>query len=943
MEKGEKMTKTRKLSCLLLCFSLLIVSVFGLALTNRKASASNGLTTVNYSVGTNGVYVTDNFDNAVSYVSKSDATTIPNSDTTYGKTLHEMLSIKLSEGIDISKTGRVWDGFLINVKFTHSFRFYMWLGDSATDGSVVISRNYNSRTDRYEKFLDVQGNDLSASSQGVLTKSGYCTSTGALSGTWVYNFSDIIVMPNQTIDEILFGLRMDTRDYFGKGFEINSISVYKGTGSETEVKTLFNASDLSASFDANDATADINLADHTKGKIVNNARGLANNTSAFIDHTTYASQIAIGKANVSLSIPNGTVTVNYIDESGEPLKDSTSTTYRKGASYTVVAPTIPEYAFKESDVALTGTVNGDITVNLTYAIAGVTVTVNYIDGNGNPISEPTSRSYYAGSSYKVDTPFYLGYEFVSADKPLTGTISSDIVVNVTYSAVEVYKLTVKYVDEQNVKLEEDDYFDYNSSATYTITVPEIEHYVYKTADKPLTGTISDDTVVTVTYKMDPENPIRTLTDVNYASSTDGVRITDSIKGGIILNTKQEYETVADSASTYGKTILATIRINLSEKIDATSDEWDGLMIRIKNLSAKNVKFSSFLLSNGVLSRNFFSATVRDEVFIDNDGVNQGVNGVGVKFSSGYPTISAGADGTWNYKFSDILVNKSDMTAVESFIIGLRICNTEFADCGIVIGSIAAYKADGNNYTVKTLFNSKDLVITDNANSIKADVNLANPDNGKIVNSTLSCINNAGLFVADEYYSTLHPVAKNALNFGVQGFTLTCNYVDQSGDVIEIANAYNINLDGAYQVTPVDIVGYEFVFADKALSGTLTDDATITLTYKLIEFTLTVKFVNESGETIREDLVKTIKYGDWIVIDAEKNVEFKVEGYKFKSIDDSAKFTAYEDVVRTITYEVAPGEKGGCSGSVNSNLGLIAIVCILSLGAFIVIRKSKKQN
>ena len=77
------------------------------------------------------------------------------------------------------------------------------------------------------------------------------------------------------------------------------------------------------------------------------------------------------------------------------------------------------------------------------------------------------------------------------------------------------------------------------------------------------------------------------------------------------------------------------------------------MIRIKNNSAKNVKFNAYLYSNGLLGRNYVSSTTRDEVFIDKNGVNLGNTQSGINYASAYPTISAYADGTWNYKFSDL--------------------------------------------------------------------------------------------------------------------------------------------------------------------------------------------------------------------------------------------------------------------------------------------------
>ena len=942
------MVKCKKNVKWFFCSILFIVSTVCFTVSGFAADFVGHADTVDYAAGTDGVYVTESFENAVSYKTKTDATVIPDSATTYGKTLSKMLSVKLSEGVDISAAGRSWDGFLIDVAFSSSFKFYLWLADVGTDGSVVISRNYNNQTNRYEKFIDRTGKDLSADGKGVITRSGYYMSSGAVSGTWVYNFSDIVVKPNQIIDELLFGLRMNENTYFGQGFEINSISVYKvDTESSTgyTVKTLFNAKDLTVTTDPTDTTAGINLADARKGSVVNTARTLANNTGSFIDESYDENET--GNANVIVTVPTCTVTVNYLNEDEETIKDAESTVYRKGHTYSVDAPVISGYVFKESDVALSGTVNSDITVNLVYAVAGVSVTVRHVDEQGNTVSAQTSRSYYEGASYTVTPLSVLGYEYVSADKDLSGIINEDITVTLTYRQVETFVLTVKFADEQGNELIPDQTYTYNSGATYEVEPAEIEYYAYKQADKELVGTICEDTEIIMTYETDALNPPRLHTDVNYAVSDDGLRITDSLIGGVVFKTKDNFSVVADSTTTYGKTILATFKINFTETIDAVN-EWDGLLIRIKNNSAKNVKFNAYLYSEGLLGRNYVSSTARDEVFVDASGTDIGKIQKGVKYASAYPTISAYADGTWNYKFSDLTTaTAGSMTSVSAFILGLRVTSTEFAGCDIVIGSIAAYKADAQSdtgYIVKTLFNAKDLVVSNESDYGKADVNTANSDKGKVITSAVAPINNTGLFVEDKYYSELHPKILAAIKLELQGCTVVCNYIDENGDQLSVSDSVNVAKGGTYEVVPKVITGYDYKSADHALTGTAEDDLTVNLSYELKKFTLTVKFVDTEGKTVKDDTVITVRYGDYVVID-ENNALFKVDGYRHKSVESSAKFTVYSSQVRTVVCEAQPEEteqkqESGCKGNVFGSVYGAVISCLIAVAA-VSLKKFKK--
>ena len=96
--------KNRTLACILL--SALSVACFMVAGLSISVKAKTN--TVSYSVGNDGIYVTESFDNAVSYKTKTDATIIPDSAETYGKTLSKMLTVyssitKFSSSVSNSK------------------------------------------------------------------------------------------------------------------------------------------------------------------------------------------------------------------------------------------------------------------------------------------------------------------------------------------------------------------------------------------------------------------------------------------------------------------------------------------------------------------------------------------------------------------------------------------------------------------------------------------------------------------------------------------------------------------------------------------------------------------------------------------------------------------------------------------------------------------------
>lgn len=138
-------------------------------------------------------------------------------------------------------------------------------------------------------------------------------------------------------------------------------------------------------------------------------------------------------------VQKGTVTVNYLDDAGNVISPATSTEYSVGDAYSVDTPAIDGYTYKSADADLNGTVAGDSTVNLTYTKNGAvtpvetgTVTVKYVDENGDELQPSTSAQYNVGDNYSVDTPAINGYTYKTADGALTGTVAGDTVLTLTY-------------------------------------------------------------------------------------------------------------------------------------------------------------------------------------------------------------------------------------------------------------------------------------------------------------------------------------------------------------------------------------------------------------------------------------------------------------------------------------------------------------------------------
>ncbi|ASX22186.1 MucBP domain-containing protein [Lactiplantibacillus plantarum] len=228
-------------------------------------------------------------------------------------------------------------------------------------------------------------------------------------------------------------------------------------------------------------------------------------------------------------VEQSTVTVNYVDADGNTIKAATTQTLDNGSTYTVETPTIDGYTYKSADAALTGTVDGNKTITLTYTknatpVEQSTVTVNYVDADGNTIKAATTQTLDNGSTYTVETPTIDGYTYKSADAALTGTVDGNKTITLTYTKnatpVEQSTVTVNYVDADGNTIKAATTQTLDNDSTYTVETPTIDGYTYKSADAALTGTVDGNKTITLTYTKDSTTPVENKANltINYVDA-----------------------------------------------------------------------------------------------------------------------------------------------------------------------------------------------------------------------------------------------------------------------------------------------------------------------------------------------------------------------------------------------------------------------------------------
>lgn len=153
---------------------------------------------------------------------------------------------------------------------------------------------------------------------------------------------------------------------------------------------------------------------------------------------------------------------------------------------------------------------------VSYQINYYTVTVNFVDEDGNTVAPAyTSDSMREGSAYDVtaqDAIAIQGYTYkTTTGDAVTGTLDGNKVVTVVYVKDNYYTVTVCYVDEKgntvapaytSANLKEGTAYDVTAQAALAI-----QGYTFKTtAGDAVTGTLDGNKVVTVVYTKDSVDP-----------------------------------------------------------------------------------------------------------------------------------------------------------------------------------------------------------------------------------------------------------------------------------------------------------------------------------------------------------------------------------------------------------------------------------------------------
>lgn len=217
------------------------------------------------------------------------------------------------------------------------------------------------------------------------------------------------------------------------------------------------------------------------------------------------------------AVAGGDVTVKYLDSHGKNIANDIVKSGNIGEDYTTEQKNIEGYSFKEVQGDISGQFqNQPQTVIYVYTknpVISANVTVNYVDEDGNQISEDVIKSGNIGDIYNTEQKDINGYTFKEVKGNTTGQLT-DQAQTVTY----VYRknkipniigtILVKYIDIEGNSISGDIVKSGTVGEDYNTEKKDIWGYTFKEMKGNKTGQFTEQVqIVTYVYAKNKTNPV----------------------------------------------------------------------------------------------------------------------------------------------------------------------------------------------------------------------------------------------------------------------------------------------------------------------------------------------------------------------------------------------------------------------------------------------------
>ena len=558
------------------------------------------------------------------------------------------------------------------------------------------------------------------------------------------------------------------------------------------------------------------------------------------------------------------------------------------------------------------------------------VNVHYVDENGNKIKDDKQIEGEKGEAYSVSQEDIEGYRYVRTEGNASGTFpEGNTDVTFVYKKIVKGTVTAKFVDINGNKIKDDKIYEGEKDEPYNIDKEAIYGYEYVKTEGNASGVFPDGNIdVTFVYKVSMPCTVT----ARYVDE-DGNKLCENIvyKGFENDNYKTSkleikgYEFLKVEGNETGKFIHTPQIVTYVYKKEAPPEPVKRGDVTAKYVDEAGNEIHSDLIYKGKVGDDYKTS----KLVIPGYDFKEVVGSESGKFTEGSQEVKY------------IYIKKSPDDAADDSKGGSVVVRYEDKEGNIIKEDVVHNGSVGDKYEVpKPQIPGYEVekVVGEEKGKIEENVKVIT-----VVYNPLSAIDTASSVVA--------------------------RYVDINGNTIHPDNVYDGQIGDNYKTKKENIKGFELVKVEGKESGKFAEDVkVVTYVYKEVG-KVTVKFVDEKGNTIKKEVVYTggleerydIKYPNIKGYEYVKTLGSKTGFYsrddqeiifvykKAKSVNDNNKLNNNTDKTnssgtsngRDVSNKNTP-PSGSVKTSDENNLGLYFILAMISAGGVMyMIRKSKE--
>ncbi|EAG6688418.1 LPXTG cell wall anchor domain-containing protein [Listeria monocytogenes] len=204
------------------------------------------------------------------------------------------------------------------------------------------------------------------------------------------------------------------------------------------------------------------------------------------------------------------VTVKYVDGDGNDLATSDTLNGKIDAPYQTTAKSLSGWTIKTTPTNANGIfTNTNQTVTYVYEKAdGASVTVKYVDGDGNELATPDTLNGKIDAPYQSTAKSLSGWTIKTTPTNATGVFTnSNQTVTYVYEKADGAPVTVKYVDADGNELATPDTLNGKLDTSYTATAKNLSGWKLTATPANANGVFTtDNQTVTFVYAKQEDDP-----------------------------------------------------------------------------------------------------------------------------------------------------------------------------------------------------------------------------------------------------------------------------------------------------------------------------------------------------------------------------------------------------------------------------------------------------